>query len=120
MGSAESASTQILRLLGGLAGVQAARRLSPEQLRRVCELETRFESSSVIPVRNIGVRLLSARDACFLLLKDGTFRPPKVPTVYLVEESAREGSPHALCVDGIWYTVVGEEIIDKARRAERR
>ena len=119
MENPQSASTRILQLLGGIAGVHAVRRLSAEQLRSACELEAGFESSSVIPIHNIGVQLLSQRDACFVLLKDGRVRPPKVPTVHLVEEGAPAGSPHAICVDEVWYTIVGEEIIDEgAPRAE--
>lgn len=114
METGESTEARILELLRGIPGVHAAERLAGDQVRRVCELESRYESSSVIPIHNIGVRMLSERDACFVLLKDGRFRPPKVPTVYLVEAGAEEGSPHGICVDGSWYKVVGEEIIDES------
>ena len=78
---------------------------------RAVELEERHEMSSVIPIRNLGVRILGERDTCFALLKDTTFRTPKVPTVFLVEEDAPEDCPHSLTVEGRRYAVVGEEVL---------
>ena len=112
MDARHNAEAGILELLKGIAGVLRVGLLTGEQLRIVAELEARYEASSVIPIHNIGVRLLSQRDACFVLLKDRSFRPPRVPTVYLVEEGAREDSPHALSIEGAWYRVVGQEVID--------
>jgi hypothetical protein len=116
MDARESIEARTLGLLREIAGVHAVERLSAEQLTTVCEQEARFESSSVIPIRNLGLRLLSRRDACFVVLKDERFRPPNVPTVYLVEAGAEQGSAHGICVEGTWYRVVGEEII-KGRAA---
>jgi len=65
-----------------------------------------------LPVKNLGVALLAARNASFVLLKDGGFRSPKVPTVFLVEEGAREDAAHVIVVEGARYAVVGEEVID--------
>jgi hypothetical protein len=116
METGTSAEARILEILRGVRGVNAVGRLNGEQLRSVAELEARHEATTVIPLHNVGVRLLARRDACYVLLKDGSFRPPNVPTVYLVEEGAREGSPHAICIDGAWYTVVGEEVFDASAR----
>jgi hypothetical protein len=103
---------RILRILGALPGVHRAVLLSDAERRRAVELEERHEMSSVIPIRNLGVRNLGERDTCFALLKDTTFRSPKVPTVFLVEEDAPDDSPHALAVDGRRYAVVGEEVVE--------
>jgi hypothetical protein len=101
----------ILRILRSIPGVHRAVQLSDSQRRSVVELEERHETSSVIPIRNIGVRILADRHACFALLKDETFRSPKVPTVYLVEEGAPGDCAHVLTVSGRRYAVVGEEVL---------
>ncbi len=99
-------------ILRSIAGTVEVARLDREQRLTVVALEARFEESSVLPIRNLGVRMLADRDACFVLLKDSRFRPPRTPTVYLVEEGAEEDAPHALVVDGMRYHVVGEEAVD--------
>ena len=76
---------RIFDILQSIPGSRRVVQLSDEQRRRAVELEARHEQASVIPIRNLGVRLLADRNACFVLLKDSTFRPPRVPTVYLVE-----------------------------------
>jgi hypothetical protein len=102
----------ILVVLQSIPGVHRVEQLSDEQRRRAVELEARHEGASAIPVRNLGVRLLAERTTCFALLKDSTFRSPLIPTVYLVEENAPEGSAHVLTVAGRRYAVVGEEVLD--------
>ena len=103
-------SKSVLDVLQSIPGVHRAVRLSDEQRREAVELEARFERASIIPVRNLGVRLMADRTACYALLKDGTFRPPRMPTVYLVEEDAPPGCAHVLSVAGRRYSVVGEEV----------
>ena len=105
------AGERILEILQRIPGVHRAVRLSDADRRRAVELEELQEKSSVIPVRNLGVRILAGRNTCFALLKDGTFRTPKVPTVFLVEEDAPEDCPHALTVAGRRYAIVGEEVL---------
>ena len=105
------AEEKILGILRTIPGVHRAVRLSDAQRLRAVELEERHEMSSVIPIRNLGMRMLAERQACFALLKDATFRPPKVPTVFLVEEDAPEGSAHLLTVAGRRYAIVGEEVL---------
>jgi hypothetical protein len=102
----------ILDLLQGIPGVRRAVQLSDEQRRRMMELEARHEQASAIPVRNLGVRLLADRHTCIALLKDWTFRPPRIPTVYLVEEDAPDGCANVLTVAGRRYAVVGEEVLN--------
>lgn len=102
---------RILEILRTIPGVHRAVLLSDQERRRAVDLEERHEMSSVIPIRNLGVRILAERNTCFALLKDTTFRTPKVPTVFLVEEDAPEDSPYALTVAGRRYAVVGEEVL---------
>ncbi len=103
---------RILEILLSIPGVHRAVQLSDEQRRRAVELEARHEQASAIPVRNLGVRLLEDRHRCYALLKDSTFRPPRVPTVYLVEEDAPEAGENILVVAGRRYAVIGEEVPD--------
>jgi hypothetical protein len=114
MGTDDTIAAGIVRILRGLTGVVAVARLDDRQRARVVDREAQVQRSSVLPVRNMGVTILAERPLCFALLKDSTFRPPRVPTVYLVEEGAPHGSPHALTVEGVRYTIIGEESIDGA------
>jgi hypothetical protein len=101
----------ILEVLRSIPGVRSAVPLSDELARRAVELESRYERSSVLPVRNLGVQLLTQRDCTFVILKDGTFRAPGVPTVFLVEEDAPPDCPQVITVDGRRFAVVGEEVM---------
>jgi hypothetical protein len=99
-------------ILRNLPGVVSVARLDDEQRLAAVRLEAQYGGSSALPVRNLGVELMAARDACFVLLKDGRFRPPKTPTVYLVEEGAAEDARQVIEVEGTRYAVVGEELLD--------
>jgi hypothetical protein len=114
MGADDTVAAGIERILRGLRGVVAVARLDDQQRRRAVDLEAQAARSSVLPVRNLGMEMLAERPLCFALLKDSTFRPPGVPTVYLVEEGAPHVSPHTLTVSGIRYAVIGEEVMDGA------
>jgi len=102
----------ILDLLHALPGVRRAAVVPPDVVRQAVELEARHERASVLPVRNLGVRLLSRRESCFIVLKDRTFRPPGAPTVFLVEEDPADDSRPAITVEGRRLAVVGEEVMD--------
>jgi hypothetical protein len=106
-------TARIEQLLGSIPGAVAVARLSREERLKVVELEAGFERSSVLPIRNIGVRLLAERAVCFALLKDARFRPPRVPTVYLVEDGDGSAAPagQTIVVNGVRRRVVGEEVI---------
>ena len=112
MNAVESDSRAILDLLHALPGVRRAAAVPPDVVRHAVELEARHEHSSVLPVRNLGVRLLAQRESCFIVLKDRTFRPPGVPTVFLVEEDSADDSRPAITVEGRRLAVVGEEVMD--------
>ena len=111
MDSARSAAA-ILRLLRSLPGVRRAEQLPDEMRLQAVARESQHERASVLPVRNLGIRLLSQRELCFAVLKDGTFRPPGVPTVYLVEDNAPPDCAHLLQVDSRRYAIVGEEVME--------
>jgi hypothetical protein len=104
--------THVADILRNLPGVVSLARLDDGQRRTAVLLEEQYAGSSALQIRNLGVELLAARDVCFALLKDGGFRPPKTPTVYLVEEGASENAKHVIEVEGTRYRVVGEELID--------
>ncbi len=114
MSTGDTTAADIERILRGLTGVVAVARLDDRQRRRAVDLEAQTQRSSVLPVRNLGVQMLAERPLCFALLKDSLFRPPGVPTVYLVEEGAPHGAPHTLTVEGVRYAIIGEEVMDDA------
>ena len=84
---------EILRTSPGWCGCPAGRRTRWRAIDR-----RRRESG--LPVRNLGVKLLASRDHCYAILKDGRFRAPKSPTVYLVEQDLRGDAAHPIEVEG--------------------
>jgi hypothetical protein len=103
---------RVEEILKGIPGAVAVARLDGGQRWRAINLESSYEISSVLPVRNLGVKLLASRDHCYAILKDGRFRTPKSPTVYLVEQDVRGEAAQAIEVDGERYAVVGEEVVE--------
>jgi hypothetical protein len=104
---------EALRLLVGLPGIVGVRRVRAKTIEQVVELESRYERGVVVPLKNLGVHVVLKRKVAVAVLKDGRFRPPPAPTVYLVEEAGREECPqeHCIVVEGMRYRVVGEEIL---------
>ncbi len=109
-----SASTlrRVEEILAAIPGAVKVARLDGGQRWRAVDLEAAYEGCSVLPVRNLGMRLLAHRDHCFAILKDGRFRSPRAPTVYLVEQDLRGDAAHAIEVEGTRYAVVGEEVVE--------
>jgi hypothetical protein len=103
---------RVEEILKGIPGAVAVARLDGGQRWRAIDLESTYEVSSALPVRNVGVKLLASRDHCYAILKDGRFRAPKAPTVYLVEQDVRGDAAQPLEVDGARYAVVGEEVVE--------
>ncbi len=103
---------RVEEILRGIPGVVEVARLDGGTRWRAIDLESSYEVSSVLPVRNLGVKLLASRDHCYAVLKDGRFRTPKSPTVYLVEQDLRGDAAQPLVVDGARYAVVGEEVVE--------
>jgi hypothetical protein len=105
----------IHRLLASLRGIVCVQPAGRELLDRVVEMESQYEKGVFLPLRNLGVREVREREAVFLLLKDGLFREPPVPTVYLVEEAGedapRAGEPPLLEVGERRFRILGEEVL---------
>ena len=104
---------EALRLLAGLPGVVAAEPVRREIVEQVVELENRYEQGTLVPLKNLGVRIASKREIAVALLKNKIFREPPEPTVYLVEEVRTGRSTDRLCitVEGASYRIVGEEVL---------
>ena len=108
------AAAHIARIQGiveSLPGVRAVRRLGDEDRRILSRIETDYEAASAIPVRNLGVRSAACRAETLVVLKDGSFRPPPAPTVFLVEDLGEAPDPFEIRVEGSRYRVIGEEIL---------
>ncbi len=115
---AEATIAAIEDILKGLRGVRGLGRLGPEARREAARIEAEHEAAAAVPVQNIGVRCAASRAEAFVILKDASFRPPGMPTVYLVEEAAdglppgpgQPTVPFQLLVEGRLYRVIGEEL----------
>ncbi len=103
-------------ILARIPGVVSVARLDDDARRRVVELERTHEGKLSLPVRNLGVSLMADREACFVILKTATFRPPKSPSVFMVEEGGVEDGDHVLTVEGKRYRIVGQEVTDGFER----
>jgi hypothetical protein len=112
MGTREETVARVREALGSIPGVVRAVALDAERRDLALDQEERYERAASIPVRNIGMRLLREREQCFVLLKDVRFRPPRIPTVFMVEEGAASDAEHVLVIEGARYAVVGEEVVE--------
>jgi hypothetical protein len=104
----------IQQIMAGLNGIAGVCPVGPEVLDRVVAQEARYEKGSFIPLSNLGVREVRARDAALALLKDNHFREPPGPTVYLVEETGESNAPvgaHLLEVGERRFRILGEEVL---------
>ena len=104
-------STEVLRVLREIPGVVGVASLNRQQLAAAIQVESDYERSCTLRVHNLGVTLLANHAFCVVLLKDSSFRPPRQPTVYLVEERDRSGSLHQIEVAGRRFEVVGQEVV---------
>jgi hypothetical protein len=112
-GDERSVVEEVLRVLSGLPGIVAVKQVRRETVQQVVELESRYEQGTLVPLKNLGVRIALKRDAAVGVLKDSHFREPPDPTVYLVEEDQGSDDPprHSITVEGRRYRVVGEEVL---------
>jgi hypothetical protein len=108
-----SPAEEVLRVLSGLPGIVAARQVERGTVEQVVELESRYETGALVPLKNLGVRVALRRDVAMAVLKDTHFREPPEPTVYLVEEDPGGSAPpeHRVVVEGAAYRIVGEEVL---------
>ena len=106
-------------LLRGLRGIVDVRLIDPSALYALLQEEARCERLSFLPLRNLGLQEVKERAEVFALLKDGRFRPPPAPTVYLVEEaSGREpaqGGMGWLEAGGRLFRILGEEVLESRK-----
>jgi hypothetical protein len=104
---------EALQVLSGLPGIVAAKQAQRGTVEQVVELESRYETGALVPLRNLGVRVALKRDVAIGVLKDTHFREPPEPTVYLVEEDPQKTAPpgQRVVVEGTTYRVVGEEVL---------
>ncbi|MBN2554186.1 MAG: hypothetical protein JXB06_15520 [Spirochaetales bacterium] len=111
--TAQRAVARALKLLSGLPGIVAVKRVGRETVGRIVELESRYEQGALVPLKNLGVRAALKRDVAVGVLKDGRFREPPAPTVCLVEELHTGDCPaeHRLSVEGKSYRIIGEEVL---------
>jgi hypothetical protein len=112
-GERRCAREEALRVLSELPGIVAVKRVRMETVRRVVDLEERYEKGALVPLKNLGVRIALKRDVAVGILKDRHFREPPEPTVYLVEEDSDTtgSSEHRITVEGKRYRIVGEEVL---------
>jgi len=112
-GDARSMVEEALRVVSGLPGIVAVMRVRRATVRQVVELESRYEQGTLVPLKNLGVRIALKRDVAIGVLKDKHFREPPEPTVYLVEEDPGSGDPprHSITVGDTRYRIVGEEVL---------
>jgi hypothetical protein len=105
----------IRRLLASLRGIVDAHPAGSELLDRVVEQEAQYEKGAFLPLKNLGVREVRGREVAFVLLKNGLFRGPPAPTVYLVEDAgdqpSRAGEPPLLEVGERRFRILGEEVL---------
>ncbi len=103
---------EVARTLSGLSGIVGVKPVQRADMEQVVELENRYERSSLVPTKCLGVRIAAARDVAIGIVKDSRFRNAPQPTVYMVEENAKSDAPpdHILSVEGKRYLIVGEEV----------
>jgi hypothetical protein len=108
---------EVERFLQTLPGVRRVSRISEREKSIILEQEKVFEAAQVIPLKMAGTREIMEREHVHLLLKDSTFRPPPVPTIYLVEELGSNNSApdHILRIGNGEYRIVGEEVMDRGK-----
>ena len=107
-----SVPEEVTRLLRSLSGVRAAAGLAPGDRPRLFEAERSFEEEAAVPVLNAGMREALEREHTVAVLKDSAFRPPPIPTIYLVEESGGPPVPESLLLEGRNLHIIGEELLD--------
>jgi len=104
---------EIIRLLRLLDGIVAAEPLSSTDRREILKIESIYEQSTYLPLKNLGLETTAERDQVIVLLKDPSFRKPPAPTVYMVEEEKENPvDGHVLHIGQKHYRIIGEEILD--------
>ena len=74
---------EIIGLLSSLDGVIRVERLTPENILKVIDFESK-RREELIPLFNKGIQECFKRDVSFVIFKKGFFRPPPTPTLLLM------------------------------------
>ena len=82
--------SEIEQLLFSLPEIIDVRYLTENARQALTVLEKRYEQSSLLPLRNMGMEAVLAKKECYVLLKTGSFRPPSAPLVLIAEKVNRE------------------------------
>lgn len=107
-----AALPQIEKLLHGLPGVLALKRVEEPNRLKILEIESLSESQGLVPIKNFGVRLALKREFIYVILKNELFREPDKPTLLLVEEVAGiDDDKLIISIDQKKYKIIGEEVI---------
>jgi hypothetical protein len=117
----KTATEKITDLLSSLNGVVDVARIRSEDIGPINQKESEYERLQVVELKNIGIYSVLERDLLFAILKDNSFRPPPIPTIFLAEERDHEAvdSEQCLVVNDNNYHIVGEEIIGSKVYSEK-
>ena len=104
---------EIIRMLRSLEGIVETEPLTNADQREILKIESVYEQSAVLPLKNLGMETMAKRGQVIVLLKDPSFRKPPAPTVYMVEEEGENpADKHILHIEQKHYRIIGEEILD--------
>ena len=105
---------EIENLLSSLSGVIEVKRITKSAYDKITEIESLFENSAILPVKNFGTKLAFKRDFAYVILKNEGFRGPLEPTLYLVEEVINNNDGRFIInIENKKYRIIGEEILDR-------
>lgn len=108
---------EIIHLLRSLKGIAAAEPLGSTDMQNILKMENRYEQSTFLPLKNLGMETTAKCDRVIVLLKDPSFREPPAPTVYMVEEKGVDSvDRHVLQIEQKHYRIIGEEILDSKQQ----
>lgn len=116
---------EIEEILSAIPGVIDTAVLEKHDIPAVIEAEEANEDNQLVKLVNLGVRQVVGREHIVVFVKDEGFRKPPCPTIYMVEEAEKpagggEVPSDYLEVDGNYYYIIGEEVIDKNKQFDEK
>ena len=116
---------EIEEFLSAIPGVIDTAVLEKHDIPAVIEAEEANEDNQLVKLVNLGVRQVVGREHIVVFVKDERFRKPPCPTIYMVEEAEKpkgniQNSTDYIEVDGNYYYIVGEEVIDKNKQFDEK
>lgn len=117
----QTITEQITDLLKSLNGVIDVARIPKDDIGPIKQRESEYERLQVVELKNIGIYSVLERELLFVILKDSSFRPPPIPTIFLAEERDHEAVAPEQClvVNDNNYHIVGEENVGNKTYAEK-